>query len=48
VKKNKITFIDGSPEEQKKAVGDFLSTLSEDEHARAISDEFSYLDDNDE
>lgn len=46
MKENKTVFIDGSAEEQKKAVEDFLSTLTEDEHQRAMSDEFSYLDDN--
>ncbi len=44
MKENKITFIDGSSQEQKKAVDDFLQTVSEEEHKRAMSDEFAYLD----
>lgn len=38
------TVLDGSPEEQKKAVEDFLNSLTPEEHERAMSDEFSYLD----
>lgn len=41
---NKITFLDGSDDEQEKAVNDYLNTLSEEEHNRAMSDEFDYLD----
>lgn len=41
---NKTTFIDGSAEEQKKAVDNFLNGLTEEEHELAMSDEFSYLD----
>lgn len=41
---DKITFLDGSPEEQKKAVEKFLGSMSNEEHERAMSDEFAYLD----
>ena len=42
---NKITFLDGSSEELEKATSDFLSSVSEEEHKRAMSSEFDYLDD---
>ena len=43
---NKVnsTVLDGSPEEQKKAVKEFLSSLTPEEHERAMSSEFDYLD----
>lgn len=41
---NKMTFLDGSQYEQTKAVEDFLSSMTNDEHERAMSDEFAYLD----
>ena len=41
---DKITFLDGSPEEQKKAVEKFLGSMSNEEHERAMLDEFAYLD----
>ena len=44
MKENSITFLDGSSEEQEKAVKDFLDSLSEEEKNRAMSDEFGYLD----
>lgn len=45
MKENKIiTFLDGSAEEQKKAVDEFLSSVTPTEHERAMSDEFAYLD----
>lgn len=36
-------MLDGSPEEEDKAVAEFLSTLTEEEHNRAMSSEFDYL-----
>ena len=44
MKEDKIMFLDGSNEEQEKIVKDYLNTLSEEEHIRAMSDEFAYLD----
>ncbi len=44
MKENKFTFLDGSQEKQNKAIEDFLNELTEEEHQRAMSDEFSYLD----
>lgn len=41
---NKIIFLDGSPKEQEKAVKNFLGSMSNEEHERAMSDEFAYLD----
>jgi hypothetical protein len=43
-KNNELNFLDGSLEEQKEAVEKFLSTLTDEEHERAMSDEFAYLD----
>lgn len=42
--KNKINFLDGSPDEQRKAVEDFLNSMTAEEHEQAMSDEFAYLD----
>lgn len=44
MKENKITFLDGSQEEQKKAVEEFLNSMTPEEHAKAMSSEFDYLD----
>lgn len=44
MKENKITFLDGSPQEQKKAVEEFLDSMTPEEHNRAMSSEFDYLD----
>lgn len=44
VQNNKMTFLDGSSEEQNEAVEKFLSSMTPEEHERAMSDEFSYLD----
>lgn len=43
---NKLLFatLDGSPEEQKKSTELFLSMLTEEEHKRAMSSEFDYLE----
>ena len=41
VDENKITFLDGSAEQQAEAIEKFLSTLTPEEHERAMSDEFS-------
>lgn len=38
-------FLDGSSEEQDKAVKEFLAELTEEERQRSMSDEFNYLDD---
>lgn len=48
MKNDKITFLDGSDKEQKKTVNDYLGTLSEEEHKRAMSSEFDYLEDDSE
>ena len=37
--KNKINFLDGSPDEQRKAVEDFLNSMTAEEHEQAMSDE---------
>lgn len=37
-------FLDGSTEEQTKAVEDSLNQMTKEEHERAMSDEFAYLD----
>jgi hypothetical protein len=44
VKELNMTFIDGSAEEQSKAVENYLNSISDEEHNRAMSDEFRYLD----
>lgn len=44
-KKLKMTLLDGSPKEQEKANKEFLDTLTDAEHNRAMSEEFDYLDD---
>ena len=44
MKERNATFVDGSAEEQNKAVENYLSSISEKEHSRALSDEFGYLD----
>ena len=44
MKELNMTFVDGSEEEQNKAVENYLSSISEEEHNRAMSDEFEYLD----
>ncbi len=41
---DKKTFLDGSQSEQTKAVDNFLSSMTAEEHERAMSDEFAYLD----
>lgn len=43
-KYNYMYMLDGSPEEEDKAVAELLSTLTEEEHNRAMSSEFDYLD----
>lgn len=47
MKDNKINFdvLDGSPEEQSKAVESFLNSLTHEEHEKAMSSEFDYLED---
>lgn len=42
---NKLTFLDGSPEEQKNAIEEFLNSVTPEDHARAMSSEFDYLED---
>ena len=37
-------FLDGSLKEQMKAVEDSLNQMTKEEHERAMSDEFAYLD----
>ena len=44
MKELNMTFVDGSSEEQSRAVENFLNSISDDEHDRAMSDEFGYLD----
>ena len=44
MEENKFNFIDGSPEQQKQAVDAFLNSLTDEEHQRAMSNEFDYLD----
>jgi hypothetical protein len=44
MKKNKITFLDGSKEQQDKTVEDFLNSITPEDHERAMSSEFDYLD----
>ena len=44
MKELNIMFIDGSAEEQNKAVENYLNSISDEEHNRAMSDEFGYLD----
>ena len=44
MKENKITFLDGSQEKQKKAVEEFLNSITPEEHERAMSSEFDYLE----
>ena len=44
MKELNMTFVDGSAEEQNKAVENYLISISEEEHNRAMSDEFEYLD----
>lgn len=44
MKENKITFLDGSPQEQKEVVEEFLNSMTPEEHNRAMSSEFDYLD----
>lgn len=39
-----FTVLDGTPEEQKKSMEMFLSTLTEEEKAESMSDKFAYLD----
>lgn len=43
-KDNELTFLDSSLEKQKEAVENFSSTLTDEEYAGAMSDEFAYLD----
>lgn len=38
------TVLDGSTEEQKKSAETFLNTLTKEEHEKAMSNEFDYLD----
>ena len=42
--KNKTIFLDGSTDEQKKAVENFLNSMTAEEHKRAMSSEFDYLE----
>lgn len=42
----KFTILDGDAETQRKLSKRFLSTLTQEEHERAMSDEFAYLDEN--
>lgn len=42
--KEKSMVLDGSDEEQKKAVEAWLDSFTEEENARAMSDELAYLD----
>ena len=44
MEEKRITFIDGSSEQETTAVETFLDSLSPEEHERALSDEFDYLD----
>lgn len=39
-----LTFLDGSPEAQRRSTEKFLSMLTEEEKERAMSSEFDYLD----
>ena len=43
MEKNKY-FLDGSREEQIQAIKESLENMTKEEHERAMSDEFSYLD----
>ena len=45
MEKNKIMILDGSMEQQKEIIENFLSSLTPEEHEMAMSDEFAYLDD---
>ena len=45
MEKNRITFLDGSKEQQDKAVKDFLNSITPEEHEKAMSSEFEYLED---
>ena len=40
-------FLDGSIEEQLQASEAFVNTLTDEEKARSMSDEFAYLDEED-
>lgn len=44
MERDKITFLDGSKEQQEKAVKDFLDAIPPDEHEMAMLNEFDYLD----
>lgn len=44
MKEFNIKVLDGSSEEQNQITEDFLNSISEEEHNRAMSDEFRYLD----
>ena len=44
MKENKITILDVSDEEKKKALNEFLNSLTEEEHKKAMSAEFDYLE----
>lgn len=48
MKKDKFNILDGSSEEQDKIVKEFLSRLTPEEIKRSMSDEFAYLDDDDD
>lgn len=39
-----LHILDGSPEDEDKAVAELLASLTEEEHNRAMSSEFDYLD----
>ena len=47
-KNEKSTILDGSLQDEFKAVEKFLSKLTPEEIERSMSDEFAYLDDDDE
>lgn len=40
----KFTILDGSSEEQKKSSEAFLNSLTKEEHERAMTSEFDYLE----
>jgi len=44
VKEFNITVLDGSTEEQNQVMENYLNSITEEEHNKAMSDEFGYLD----
>lgn len=44
MKEFNITVLDGSAEEQNQVMENYLNSITEEEHNKAMSDEFGYLD----